>query len=215
MKENILSMHFGFKFNKSGIHTSRTIMLDELLLLLSHVRDKDATKDVYVKAIIEDNCLAKRSVKNRKLTATYLIELYGLDPGLPLFRALRYFWERDDEARPLLALPCAYTRDPLLRLSMPFILGHPEGDVIDRKLLEEHIEESNPSRFSKNTLCSLTQNLNSSWTKSGHLKGKVTKFRTKAIATRGSCLCPFYSLYKRWKGPSLAIYRIYATFGFP
>ena len=92
MDKKTLLTYLGFKFNKGGTHTSRTIMLDELQLLLSFICDKDASRDVYTQAIIEDNCLAKRSVQNRKLTAAYLVELYGLDPDMIVFRGFRYFW---------------------------------------------------------------------------------------------------------------------------
>lgn len=73
---------FGFSFEKGGAHTSRTMMLQELTLLLSFVDNHNSDKNDYFKAIEEDNCLGKRSGKTRKLTARQLAELYTLDPTL-------------------------------------------------------------------------------------------------------------------------------------
>lgn len=177
---------FGFRFEKGGVHTSRTMMLEDLKLLLSYVSSSDAFKNDYLKAIEEDNCLGKRSGKTRKLTGSHLVELYSLDSSITIFRALRYFWERDPDGQPLLALLCAYSRDSILRISAPFIMNHKEGEIVSRESLEEYIEKEFPDRFSKATLKSTAQNLNSTWTKSCHLIGRARKIRSRASATPGS-----------------------------
>ena len=63
-----LLQRFGFKFSLSGAHTSRTIMLEELTTLISHVNSSEATREDYLRAIEHDNCLGKRSGKTRTLT---------------------------------------------------------------------------------------------------------------------------------------------------
>ena len=73
----------------------------------------------------------------------------------------------------------------LLRMSAPFILLYTEGEVVTRVSLEEFVEDFYPGRFSKATLKSIAQNLNSSWTKSGHLVGRATKTLSRVIATPG------------------------------
>lgn len=176
----------GFKFDKSSTHTARTMMLEDIRLLLEYVDDPNSSKDEYLKAIIDDNCLGKRSGKTRILTSRHLVDLYVLDPSVALFRVLRYFWERDFEGQPLLALLCAYARDDLLRISAPFIEKITENKIVTREELEKYIEGKFPDRFSNATLKSTAQNLNSSWTKSGHLTGKAKKVRSKATATPGS-----------------------------
>ena len=182
---NILS-RFGFRFDNGSAHTARTMMLEDLQLLLSYVNHPDSSKNDYLKAIKEDNCLGKRSGKNRIITNRHLVYLYSLDPTMTIFRALRYFWERDIDGQPLMALLCSYSRDSVLRLSEPFIVQLTEGETTTREALEEYIDEKEPDRFSKATLKSTAQNLNSTWTKSGHLIGKVKKVRSRAIATPGS-----------------------------
>lgn len=177
---------FGFRLEKGRAHLARTMMLEELRLLLAYVNDSVITKSNYLNAIEEENCVGKRSGKTRILTARHLVDLYSLDPSLPIFRALLYFWKRDIGGQPLLALLCAYSRDTILRMSAPFILKLTEGTIVSREILEEYIEDKQPGRFSKATLRSTAQNLNGTWTKSGHLAGRSKKIRTIAKATPGS-----------------------------
>jgi len=183
---NVDLSKFGFRLEYGSAHTARTMMLEDIQLLLKCVSNPDSSKTDYLKAIKEDNCLEKRSVKTRALTSRHLLYLYTLDPSISLFRVLRYFWERDIEGQPLLALLCSYSRDSLLRMSAPFILQYTEGEIVTREALEEYIAKKEPGRFSKATLKSTAQNLNSTWTKSGHLVGKAKKIRSRAVATPGS-----------------------------
>ena len=177
---------FGFKSERGGAHSSRTIMLEELEGLLAYVNLPDATKADYLQAIDEDNCLSKRSGKTRILTFRHLVDLYALDPSLLLFRALLYFWQRDPECRPLLAMLCAYSRDSILRAATPFILKAHEGTTITREAVEACIDSIEPGRFSPATLKSTAQNINSSFTQAGLLTGKVRKIRTRSNPTPGS-----------------------------
>lgn len=177
---------FGIDFNRVGAHTSRTLMLDELTGVLSYLNNRNADKADYFNAITSDNCLNKRTQANRKITYRDVTKLYVLDLSATIFRVLIYFWDRDPTARPLLAFLCAYCRDSLLRMTAPFILDFSESAVVDRKSLEAFIDEQQPDRFSPATLKSTAQNINSSWTQSGHLRGRARKLRTKATATPGS-----------------------------
>lgn len=185
-EKKIQLSRFGFGFERRGAHTSRTMMLDELGTLLSYVDRPVADKSDYLRAIDDENCLGKRSVKTRKLTYKYLVALYSLDRTCVLFRALLYFWNRDIEGQRLLALLCTYARDSVFRPTASFILEFPEGATITRESLEELIDAREPGRFSKATLKSTAQNINSTWTKSGHLYGRARKVRSRANPTAGS-----------------------------
>ncbi len=184
--KNKLLSRFGFSFGRGGAHTSRTMMLEELRTLLSYVARTDTEKNIYLQSIMDENCLGKRSVKTRRLTYRHLVELYSLDRKNVVFRALLYFWHRDIDGQPLLAMLCAYARDPIFRSSALFILKFPEGTTIKREALEEYIDSQEPGRFSKATLKSTAQNINSTWTKTGHLRGCVRKVRSRAHPTAGS-----------------------------
>ncbi|MBF0101467.1 MAG: hypothetical protein HQK77_11215 [Desulfobacterales bacterium] len=177
---------FGFSFERGGAHSSRTMMLEELSSLLSYVNNSNAIKKEYFRAIEYDNCLGKRSGKTRSLTARHLADLYSLDPNVTIFRALLCFWSRDSDSPPLLSLLCTIARDNIFRLSVPFIFSFAEGQAVSREALEKHIDKINPGRFSKATLKSIAQNINSTWTKSGHLIGRAKKIRSKARPTAGA-----------------------------
>jgi hypothetical protein len=177
---------FGFRFERGGTHSSRTMMLDELTALLSYVDRSEAKKADYLHAIEAENCLGKRSGKTRRLTYRHLAELYSLDTNHLLFRALLYFWQRDEEGRPMLALLATYARDSIFRTSASLILKAPKGSIITRDSVEERLDSLEPGRFSKATLKSTAQNINSSWTKSGHLTGRNKKTRGRAIPTPSS-----------------------------
>jgi len=185
-KPNKKLARYGFSYERGGVHTARTMMLLELRALLSYVEKADAPKSEYLDAIQTANCLGKRSGKTRTLTYRHLVDLYALDPSLMLFRALRFFWQRDANGQPLLAALCAYSRDPIFRVTAPFILDFQEGATVAREALEEFIDNQEPGRFSKATLKSTAQNINSSWTQAGHLTGRVRKMRSRAVATPGT-----------------------------
>jgi len=178
---------FGFSFQR-GSHNARTIMLEELRALLAYVDNTDASKEIYYEAIIADNCLSKRSGKTRKLTARHLTTLYGLNPDLIIFRALLYLWRRDSDAQPILALLCSYARDGILRMSAPHIFAAPEGGSVSTQNMAEFIESKMPGSYSESTLRSTAQNLNSSWTKAGHLKGRAKKVRQKFVPSPGAAV---------------------------
>ncbi len=195
---------FGFRCTRGGAHSARTMMLEDLQLLMAHVNGGDSKREDYVRAIQEDNCLRKRSGKTRKLSTRHLISLYSLDSNTTLFRVLRHLWARDSQGQPMLALLSAYARDNLLRMSAPFLIDIPEGNAVAREDLEAFIDDSEPERFSPATLRSLAQNLNSTWTKSGHLKGRVKKIRSRAQPTAGAVSYALFMGYlKGVRGPAL------------
>lgn len=153
---------------------------------MAYIDYPEADKSVYRQAIDDENCLGKRSGKTRILTYRHLVDLYSLNRANVLFRTLLFFWNRDINGQPLLALICAYARDPIFRATAPFILKFQEGATISRESLEEFIDSQDPGRFSKATLKSTAQNINSTWTKSGHLVGRARKVRSRANPTAGS-----------------------------
>ena len=172
----------GFRFGNKSTHTSRTIMFKELALLLDD-QEPNASRDAYVSAIINQNCLGKRTVSTRKLTCQRLSEVYGLDPSIPLFRIMRYLWQVDENGRPLLAFLTALARDPLLRITSTTILQMQAGEELIRQQLTDALRQSVENRLNEGTLNTTVRNISSSWTQSGHLKGRVRKIRQKIAPT--------------------------------
>lgn len=166
----------GFRWGDKGTQTSRTIMLDELRAVLARCRP-NATREDYLSAIREDNCLGKRTVATRKLSSQRLSELYALDPKVALFRIMRGFWYSDKEGQPILAILLALARDPLLRLTAPIVLRMRPGEELARQQLTDALNRGAGGRFNERILDKVVRNAASSWTQSGHLKGRSRKIR--------------------------------------
>ena len=93
-KAKQLPESLGFREGTTSVHTSRTMMLGELSLLLDKV-GANGKADAYVSAIVDENALGKPTQTTRQRTAKRLAELYSLDPNCTLFRLLRHFWPAD------------------------------------------------------------------------------------------------------------------------
>jgi len=172
----------GFRFGDKGTHTSRTIMLQELSLLLDAC-PQSAGRDEYLSAIVDDNCLGKRTVATRKLSGQRLSELYGLNPEILLFHVMRRFWYADDAGRPVLALLTAMARDPLLRATVEPIMRMNPGEELGRQQITDVLVRVIGDRLSESTLDKVVRNAASSWTQSGHLKGRGRKTRCQVQPT--------------------------------
>ena len=172
----------GFRFGDKGTHTSRTMMFKELVLLFED-QEPNVPREAYVSAIIDQNCLGKQTVSTRKLTFQRLSELYGLDPTIPLFRILRHLWQADENGRPLLAFLAALARDPLLRVTSDTILQINTGEELMRQKLTDALRQGVNNRLNYGTRNTTVRNISSSWTQSGHLKGRVRKIRQRVAPT--------------------------------
>ncbi|RMH01947.1 MAG: hypothetical protein D6702_10150 [Planctomycetota bacterium] len=179
------AMACGLRFGARGTHSSRTMMLAELSALLSAL-PATATRADYAKAIAEDNLLGKPTTATRILTNQRLGELYGLDPGLPLFRVLRRVWAVDEPGRPLIALLASLARDPLLRAASTYILPLAEGEELVRTSFLAVLRAAVGERMNDSILDKVARNTASSWTQSGHLHGRVRKVRCRAQPTPGA-----------------------------
>lgn len=171
----------GFRDGDKGAHSSRTMMLAELTQALAATPEA-GTREEFRRHIVTENLLGKRTEINRIRADGYLHQLYGLDPSLPVYRLLRRFWEADPDGRPLLAMLCACARDPLLRAAATGFLAVPIGEVVDHPRVVQALVAVSP-RFAPTTVLSMGQNIASSFTQSGHLKGKLRKVRVRARAT--------------------------------
>jgi hypothetical protein len=174
--------HAGFRWGEKGTHTSRTIMLDELRAVFAGC-GPDAKRSDYLAAINEDNCLGKRTAATRKLSSQRLSELYALDPEVPLFWVMRRCWYADNSGQSILAMLLALARDPLLRASAPPVLRMRPGQELARQQMTDALSRAVGSRLSESTLDKVVRNAASSWTQSGHLKGRGRKVRRSVTPT--------------------------------
>ena len=157
-------------------------MLSELQSLLTAVPG-DRERPEYEHAVLEDNCLGKRTLATRTLSLQRLSELYAMDPGVPLFRILRDLWNMTQECQPQLALLLALARDPLLRMTAAPVLNTAIGKEFARQEMTDALADGTGGRFNESTLDKIVRNASSSWTQSGHLQGRARKFRQQIRAT--------------------------------
>lgn len=171
----------GFRFGLNGPHAARTMMLDDLRLLLARTAPEAERAD-YASAVVDANVLGKATRKARELALRHLATLYALDTANPIFRALRRLWPHNEAAQPLLALAAALARDPLLRGSQSFVLSLTAGTHLPREAVEAHLSAADPDRFSAASLKSFSQNVAGTWTAAGLLQGRARKTRAVAQA---------------------------------
>lgn len=181
----------GFREGDRGTHTSRTMMLAELVATLAAVR-ADATRQAYVRCIVDDNCLGKATAATRALTAQRLAELYALDPAVPLFRILRRLWNVDEASHPLLAVLIALARDPLLAATVPSVIPLAPNTEFLRGPMREAIRSAVGQRLNDATIDKVARNAASSWSQAGHLAGRTFKVRQRVRPTPVSVAMGMY-----------------------
>jgi len=158
------------------------MMLSELQSLLAAVPGIRERPE-YEHAVLEDNCLGKRTLATRTLSLQRLSELYAVEPNVPLFRILRDLWDVSQQGQPQLALLLALARDPLLRMTAAPVLNTAIGKEFARQDMTDALSEGTGGRFNASTLDKIVRNTSSSWTQAGHLQGRARKFRQQIRAT--------------------------------
>ncbi len=153
-------------------------MLDEFARCLDGVHP-EAIRSAYQSAIVERNILGKRTEATRRESFRRLRELYSLDPATPLFGIFRSLDAGDAAARPLLALLLACARDPLLRATIPVILGSHEGEPIAAEHFNEALEQAFPRHMKEKVRAATARHIASTWSQSGHLLGRTDKKRSR------------------------------------
>ena len=169
---------FGFKVSDGGAHISRTIMLSEIGRLLATTRPEASMED-YRRAVVDENVVGKATETTRQKTFRHLRELYALSSKAPIFSVYRQLMKIDPQSAPLLSLLIAWARDPLLRATTPAILGATAGERVRGDDLQQALIEAYPHQYSANNLGKIARNASSSWTQSGHLKGRTNKIRSR------------------------------------
>jgi hypothetical protein len=192
---------FGFRISGGGAHQSKTMMLPEVELLLTSA---NTSPDDLKTAAIEENVLAKSTANTRRLTYRHLCSLYGFNDRPALTKALMKLWPLDREGHALLALLVALARDPLLRGTATVVLKTPVGQVLERPNFEEALSSAHPDRFSYKMVRSMAQNCASTWTHSGHLKGRARKSRQRVQATpQATALAALCAVAAGYGGPAI------------
>lgn len=179
------ALYMGGSNAYTGVSTSRTLMLAELVTLLA-ATSPDATKGDYRRAVIDDNVLLKPSASTQSKSYSYLRDRFALDPEVSIFAALRLLWERDQPGQPLMALLVALFRDPVLRSSTELVIDRATDQTITSREFSECIDLAFPNRLTEKTLKSTGENTTSTFKQSGHLSKKNPSTRQRVNATPGA-----------------------------
>jgi len=156
------------------VHTARTMMFLEL----SKVMDFSVEKDNYQESM-SNNVFGKKSQDGIKTTSNFLTKLYGFNITNPMFCAFKYFWLACyNEERALVSFVFALNNDYLLQESISVVEISEPGHKVNIERFMENIEKYHPNRFTENTLCSVAQNIASSWKQAGFITGKVKNLRS-------------------------------------
>lgn len=139
--------------------------------------------DEYRHAVIDENALSKATSGTRSESYRRLRELYALDPAVPLFHALRGLWDADPASQPLLALLMALARDPTLRATADAVLTAAPGEPVSGERLTAAVRAEWPGRYGARSGVNIGLNAATSWTYSGHLRGRARKTRAPVAAT--------------------------------
>ncbi len=163
-----------------GPHTSRTMMLTEVEHLFAETPAQASLAD-YREAIVDENVLGKATAASRQRVFRALRELYALEPEEPAFRALRWLWDDSGSSHRLLALLTVLRRDSLLRVTAPVVLAKAEGAPVSAADLSDALGDG--PEFSQDFIDKIGRYTASTWTQSGHLRGRVNKTRARAECT--------------------------------
>jgi hypothetical protein len=190
-RDRAKAIQVGFRFGHVGTHSSRTMMFEELSAVLAAVPGT-AREEAYAAAIVDDNCLAKQTVANRRHSWQHLRELYSFDPTTPLFRVLARLWPMDVFGRRLLALLATLARDPLMLSTAAVITALPEASEFQRGVMRSAIDKAAGDRLGESTVEKVIRNTASSWAQAGHLEGRTFKVRRVVKATPATVAFALY-----------------------
>lgn len=187
-------VRYGFRVKPGGAHSSKTMMLPELRLLMAASAPSDEFDELR-RLVLDENVLLKATRSNRKEVFARLASLYGLRRDVRLYSGLRALWAASEQDQPILAMLCALARDPLLRCTAPAVMSLSEGARLSAYTLDNAIEIAFPERYTPKTRLSTSQNAAASWAQAGYVTPGPMKTRRRAVA-----------------GPSAAAYAIFLAY---
>ena len=153
-------------------------MLADLTRVLDTAASDPANSQTLRQAVVEGNVLGKKTERTRVASWQRLGRLYGLGELNRI--TFLHLWHLAPAARPQLALLRALERDALLRISAPWVVALRPGEAAKPAELAAELLRLGV-QYSDKTLRSISQNLLSSWTQAGWLRGKVAKQRVDIL----------------------------------
>lgn len=169
----------GLYFGTSGAHAGRSLMLDDLDVLIKHAPE-GANNAWFSNAILNENLLAKSSVNNRDHANRRMRQLYALDSGTCLYRVFRGLYTADESSHALLAVLMAMARDALFRKSADIVLPAPLGASFNSESFRQALDLVAAGRMGEETLKHACSNVFNSWNQAGFLSSEKPRRRVSA-----------------------------------
>jgi hypothetical protein len=185
----------GFYFGSSGAHAGRSLMLDDLSVLLRAMPEPMSRSECRT-AIIERNLLAKATFNNRDHVNRRMGQLYGLDDSICLFRNFHRLWSMDPASQTMLALLLALARDGLLRATSSLVINASVGAELDRVEFTAALDQHFAGRMSEETLQHAVSNILRTWQATGHVTSTTPGRRQRSVSACPAAVA--FALFLGW-----------------
>ena len=165
-------------FSQSGVMSSRSVMLPELTALMAFAPG-DADPETLQRLVVDEDALNKPSAANRTKTFSFLRNLYGLNPQLPIYREFTRLCHLSPVDTTVLAGSLAFARETVLKACANMVLDTAIGERLGREDFEAWVREYAPGRYSQTMYISFSHNLYASFFQLGYLSEAVGKTRIR------------------------------------
>ncbi len=165
-------------FSRSGVLSSRSVMLPELRHLMA-MAPADSDTATLQRLVVDEDALHKPSAANRIKTFAFLRRLYGLNPQLPLYREFTRLCHLSPNDTTVLASSLAFAREPVLRACAEMVVATPIGQPLGREDFEAWVRQHAPGRYTHTMYVSFSHNLYASFFQLGFLGDAVGKARIR------------------------------------
>jgi len=165
-------------FAQSGVLSSRSVMLPELIDLMA-IAPLDADTATLQRLVVDEDVLHKPSAANRAKTFAFLKNLFGLNPQLPIYREFTRLCHLSQVDTTVLAGSLAFAREPVLKVCANMVLDTAIGKPLGREDFEAWVREYAPGRYSQSMYVSFSHNLYASFFQLGYLSEAVGKTRIR------------------------------------
>lgn len=165
-------------FSSGGVLSSRSVMLPELSNLMA-IAPAGADTTALQRLVVDEDALHKPSAANRVKTFSFLRNLYGLNPQLPIYREFTRLCHLSPVDTTVLAGTLAFAREPVLRACTDMVLDTTIGKPLGREDFEVWVREYAPGRYSQSMYVSFSHNLYASFFQLGYLSEAAGKSRIR------------------------------------
>ena len=174
----------GFRWGQKGTHTSRTIMLESFGPYWPFAGPMKTRRLPFCNP--RRQLPGKADRRDAKDFSQRLSELYALDPKVPAVPSHATMLVRRPRWASSPRVAAGPRTRPATKSRAPPVLRMRPGEELARQQMTDALNRAVGNRLSESTLDKVVRNAASSWTQSGHLKGRGRKVRQSVTPTARS-----------------------------